>query len=76
MEPLEPPLDLPLNLQCPCSVLAITCPFYTENGCTHTPIALAVFGTKLFRTLKSRKTHIGVGSGEGERWHFLALWQK
>ena len=32
-----------------------------ENGCTHTPIALAVFGTKLFRTLQSRETHIGVG---------------
>ena len=27
----------------------------------HTPIALAVFGTKLFRTRQSRETHIGVG---------------
>ena len=62
------------------SVLAITCLFYTENGCTHTPIALAVFRTKLFPSLQSRETHIGVGGlwggWEGERWHFLALWQK
>ena len=49
------------------SVLAITCPFYTENGCTHTPIALAVFRTKLFRTLQSRETHIGVGGLWGGR---------
>ena len=42
-------------------VLAITCPFYKENGCTHTPIALAIFGTNLFRTRQSRETHIGVG---------------
>ena len=38
-----------------------------ENGCTHTPIALAVFGTKLFRTLQSRETHIGVGGLWGGR---------
>ena len=63
------------------SVLVITCLFYTENGCSHTPIALAVFRTKLFRTLQSRETHIGVGGLWGgrdwaRRWHFLALWQK
>ena len=51
-----------------------------ENGCTHTPIALAVFGTKLFRTLQSRETHIGVGGlwggREGERWHFFGALAK
>ena len=49
------------------SWLLITCPFYTENGCTHTPIALAVFGTKLFRSLQSREAHIGVGGLWGGR---------
>ena len=49
------------------SVLAITCPFCTENGCTHTPIALAVFRTKLFRFLQSQETHIGVGGLWGGR---------
>ena len=56
------------------SVLAITCPFYKENGCTHTPVALALFGTKLFRTRQSRETHIGVG--EGVRWHFFGALAK
>ena len=45
-----------------------------ENGCSHTPIALAVFGTKLFRTLQSRETHIGVGGLWGGRdWAEMAF---
>ena len=56
------------------SVLAITCLFYTENRCNHTPIALAVFRTKLFRTLQSRETHIRVGGLWGGRdWEEMAF---
>ena len=56
------------------SVLATTCPFYTKNRCSHTPIALAVFRTKLFRTLQSRETHIGVGGLWGGRdWEEMAF---
>ena len=54
--------------------MATTCPFYTKNRCSHTPIALAVFRTKLFRTVQSRETHIGVGGLWGGRdWEEMAF---
>ena len=43
------------------SVLAIACLFYTENGCSYSPIAPAVSSTKLISYSAITESPIGVG---------------
>ena len=47
------------------SVLAIACLFYTQNGCSYSPIAPAVSSTKLFSYSAITESPIGVGGLRG-----------